>query len=347
MTTPVPPTTTTPSATMARASRGWFRLLLGVVAAMSVPVVAQLRLIVPIERTILFIGPAMAASALVAWWLGGRAWLFAAWAILAGWMLALPTVGEPRFDVMTRGWVLVLAAAFGIVSWMRPGGAFFPRALAATALTFAIAGVLVLSSATTVEGIGQTISGEFAQRLDASVAAFARLMETQEWQQWAARYPGVTAMVQEGEQQLPTIANVGVMAFPALLGLQSLAMLALGWAVFHRSSRTRIGPLLSPLSEFRFGDQLVWGVVLGVTLLVIPALRVAWPVGLNLVVFFGALYALRGLGVLSWFLAPGKPTPMLLIVAACLAGPVVAVFATGLGLADTWIDWRGRMRPAT
>jgi hypothetical protein len=59
------------------------------------------------------------------------------------------------------------------------------------------------------------------------------------------------------------------------------------------------------------------------------------------------LYALRGLGVVSWFLAPGRPTPALLTLAACFAGPVAGLFALGLGLADTWIDWRGRLRPAT
>ena len=41
----------------------------------------------------------------------------------------------------------------------------------------------------------------------------------------------------------------------------------------NRASRTRIGAPLRPLSEFRFSDQLVWGVVVGVTILVLPTLQ--------------------------------------------------------------------------
>ena len=104
---------------------------------------------------------------------------------------------------------------------------------------------------------------------------------------------------------------------------------------------------MRPLSEFRFNDQLVWGLVAGVTLLVLPTLNEARGLGLNLAAFFGVLYALRGLGVLDWFLAPRGFVRVLFIIAIFLAWPVVGVFSLGLGLGDTWIDWRGRARPTT
>lgn len=345
MTAPITPTTA--PAAVATPRTGWFRLLVALVLALSVPVIAQLRLLVPVEQTILFLGPAMAVCSLVAWWAGGRLLMFVAWGILAGWMLAMPIPGAGAFDPLSRGWALLLAAAFGLVSWTQPRRSFLPRALAATGLTFAVALVLIGLGRGRVDDVSRTVADEFSRRLQQVTDEYAARARTPEWREFTERYPGAASVVEQGEQQLPVITRIAITVFPALLGLQSLAMLCLAWAVFHRSSRTRIGPLLQPLSEFRFSDQLVWGVVLGVTLLVLPNLEEARGLGLNLVVFFGALYALRGLGVLSWFLAPGRPTPVLLVVAAMVAGPVVGVFALGLGLADTWIDWRGRLRPAS
>ncbi|MCC6318629.1 MAG: DUF2232 domain-containing protein [Gemmatimonadaceae bacterium] len=346
MTVPTTPSTASPIPVTSPAPRGWFRLLVAMVLALSIPVIAQLRLVVPVEQTILFLGPAMAACGLVAWWLGGRLLMFVAWGGLAVWMLSMSPPSAPSFDPLSRGWVLLVGAAFGVVSWMDPRRTFFPRALAATAIAYAVSlGILAVGSAE-VQDVGRSVSDEFARRLAQVSDQYETRARTPEWRSFVERFPGAADVVEQGEAQLPTIARTSIGIFPALLGLQSLAMLALAYAVFHRSSRTRIGPLLRPLAEFRFSDQLIWGVVLGVTLLVLPRLGEAKGIGLNLVVFFGALYALRGLGVLSWFLAPGRPTPVLLVVAACLAGPVVGIFSLGLGLADTWIDWRGRLRPA-
>jgi hypothetical protein len=328
-------------------ARGWWRLVLAVLLALAVPLVAQLRVIVPIEQTVLFIGPAMAACALAGWMLGGKFWLFAAWGGLAVWMLSVRVAAAGAFDPLSRGWVLLLAAAFGLMCVLGRDKAFFPRALAATALALGVAILLLLVGRSRVDDLGRSVASEFSRRLDVVTREYETRTRTAEWREFARRFPNAIAVIERGEQQLPEIARGALTVFPALLGLQSLALLALAWALFHRASRARIGPPLRTLAEFRFSDQLVWGVVLGVTLLVVPSLREARGIGLNLVVFFGALYALRGLGVLSWFLAPGRPTPVLLVIAAVVAGPVVGIFSLGLGLADTWIDWRGRMRSAT
>lgn len=343
---PEAPSSVPPVAVVPRA-RGWWRLLLGVIVALAVPLVAQLRVVVPIEQTILFVGPGMAACALAGWILGGRFWLFAAWGALATWMLSVRIPEAGAFDSLSRGWVLLLAAAFGLTSVLGRSKPFFPRALGATAMAAGMGLLLLLTGPARLDDLGRTAANEFSRRLDVVTREYDARSRTPEWQEFAQRFPNAIAVIERGERQLPQMARGALTVFPALLGLQSIALLALAWALYHRASRVRIGPPLGTLAEFRFSDQLVWGVVLGVTLLVVPSLREAREVGLNLVVFFGALYALRGLGVLSWFLAPGRPTPVLLVIAAVVAGPVVGIFALGLGLADTWIDWRGRMRPAT
>ena len=160
----------------------------------------------------------------------------------------------------------------------------------------------------------------------------------------------------ETAKELTTLSRWGVAVFPALLALQSLAALALAWATYHRLSRARLGAPLRPLKEFRFNDQLVWGLIVGLTIVLLPTLASLRGVGRNLLVFFGALYAVRGFGVLSWFMAPGSLGVTLSVGFIMLAAPVIQVFAAlvlmflgaaalALGLGDTWADWRNRPRP--
>jgi hypothetical protein len=112
---------------------------------------------------------------------------------------------------------------------------------------------------------------------------------------------------------------------------------------------------LSPLREFRFNDQLVWGLIIGLIVLVVPGLAIGRGIGANLVLFFGALYAMRGLGVLAWFMSPATFAASLVAGSVLVLVPVVNVIAIlgfmtlgvtalGLGVGDTWADWRNRPR---
>jgi len=329
-----------------RREHGWRRVILVLLLALAVPMVAILRLVVPIEQTIVLIAPAMAACALLGWMAEGRAWLAAIWMGLAIWILSTEHPVAGAFDVLARGWATMLAASFGIVSAATPRRPFFSRALSATALSFAVGVLVLMGTKASPSTAARRVSDELGRRLAASEAEWEAREQSAEWKELAQRYPAAAAMVGEGESQLRGIPPVTERLFPALLALESLAALGLAWSLYHRASRTRIGPPLRPLREFRFNDQLIWGVVLGVTLMVVPTLQEARGIGLNLVAFFGALYALRGLGVLDWFLAPRGFVRMLFFIAIFLAWPVVSVFSLGLGLGDTWIDWRGRARPA-
>ena len=125
-----------------------------------------------------------------------------------------------------------------------------------------------------------------------------------------------------------------------LLALQTLAALALGWAIFQRLSRVRVGPPLGALRGFRFNDQLVWGLAVGLTILLLPAFAEAQAIGLNLVVFFAMLYFVRGLGVLAWVSKGGLF--VILAVVLALFPPVLSA----VGLSDTWLDWRSRAKAA-
>jgi hypothetical protein len=342
------------------AERGWWRLLLALAAFLLVPALPQFRALLPIEHTMILLVPALAACCLVGWWAGGRLLLAAIWVGLAV-LVAVQTPAAPSVHYnLARGWSLLLAGAFGLVCLFGARRPFFPRAL--TALTVALVLAFAMSAAGPMNGgqLREAISAEFGRRNAETMAAMRQILTQYSgpWRRLVSRVPRAGELPQQTERQLRALSDAGAQVFPALLALESLGALAFAWAAYHRLSRTRLGSPLAPLKEFRFNDQLVWGLIVGLTIVFLPTLSGFRPAGSNLLVFFGALYALRGLGVLAWFLAPGALVGGLTVGFAMLLWPVLNVVAVlgftllliaalGLGLGDTWADWRRRPRPTT
>ena len=273
--------------------------------------------------------------------MGGRFLLALLWLVLAGWIYSHPVSADPSYDAVVRAWGLILAAAFGLVSMVSPGLRFFPRAMASVALTFSVVGALLVARPNALSRFTETVSDSLRQRSTDALSA---------WNQWAAASPRWQKFESESQDALnhsaiyAKVTNGAAKVLPpagaALLALESLAALALAWGLYHRASRTRLGPPLELLRDFRFNDQLVWGLIAGAAFVVLPALASLRGVGVNLLAFFGALYLLRGLGVLTWFLAPRRIGLALIVLFAIVSWPITL----GLGLGDTWFDLRGRAR---
>jgi hypothetical protein len=123
--------------------------------------------------------------------------------------------------------------------------------------------------------------------------------------------------------------------------LASLSALGLSWWLYHEVSR-RPGEAVGPVREFRFNDQLVWVFVLGLTA-VLASSGFLDRVGINAVVFMGALYALRGAAVLL-FLKGGLSFlgGLFVFLGFLLMAPYMIVGAAFVGLGDTWFDIRAR-----
>lgn len=334
----------------APSERGWGKLLLALAAFLLLPAIPQLRALLPIERTTVLFVPALAACCLVGWWAGGRVLLALLWVALAT-ILTVQTTNLPdAFSNMARGWSLLVAGAFGLVCLFGDRRHFLPRGL--VALTLALILALIMSVLGPVNGAlaQKTVAGELARRNLETMHTLNGFIgdHPEQWQELTTKVPELSEFPATTERALKSISNAGLSAFPALLALESLAGLALAWATYHRLSRTRLGPPLAPLRAFRFNDQLVWGLIVGLTVMFLPTLAAFRGVGRNLLVFFGALYALRGLGVLAWFLAPRAFLTIIAVVFAVLWLPIlgaIGVMAFGLGLGDTWADWRNRVRP--
>jgi hypothetical protein len=311
------------------------------------PLVPLLRVAIPIEQSLILIVPALAACALVGWWAGGRFFLALTWTALAVWLIVTPMPGAPAFVAIAKGWSLLLVASFGVASIMSPRQSFFPRALSAVGLSFAVGIALVLLASKRPDAVERTVRAEYTRRVDSWLADWESVSKTREWTEITRDNPGMDSLARESSDRLKQLPPITARLYPAVLALESLAVLALAWGLYHRVSRARIGAPLAPLKEFRFNDQLVWGLVLGITAVAVPTLKAFQTVGLNLLLFFGALYALRGLGVLAWFFAPGRLMVALTIGLAIFMWPLLGVFALGIGLGDTWLDWRSKPRPTT
>lgn len=339
----------TEAAEPAPREHGWRRLLLGLVVFLFVPAIPPLRAVLPIEQTYLLLGTTVAAASWVGWRRGGRLLLALAWTGVAVWLLFRPMAGSDEYAAFARGWALLSGAAFGLVCLITRSKPFLTRALWSLAVS-----LLVCITALTAVGsgpvrLGRVVATELSDRVESTVGALRARTATPEWEELVRENPtrarAATQMMEAVEAQLRDMAPVGATLFLAMLAFESLAAFGLAWSLYHRLTRARIGPPLSQFREFRFDDQLVWGVVTGLLMVLVPRLA-EWKVfGLNLLAFFGALYGLRGLGVMIWFLAaPGW------LLGLVLVSVLVAVFLplwtvpVGLGLGDTWWNLRRRVR---
>jgi hypothetical protein len=135
--------------------------------------------------------------------------------------------------------------------------------------------------------------------------------------------------------------------FPGLAAVLGLAGLRLAWGWYQRVASSPLGSTPARLVDFRFNDQLVWGLALALALTLFVPEGPGAALGRNFLFVLGALYALRGLAVTATF-AAGLPR----FVGALLAASAVLLFpfaATGLfllGVADTWVDFRRRLAPS-
>ena len=339
----------------APSERGWGKLLLALAAFLFLPHVPPFTALLPVEETLVLLLPALAACCLAGWWAGGRLFLAVLCIALTLRVLALDSTPGSFYNLV-RGWSLLVAGGFGLACLLGAQRPFFSRALTALSVAVAIVLAMGIRGPLTPTRIGESMQVEFERRNEAAMVMFRTAVT--EHPGIMKRMPESGPLLSEFSLRLQETTKTGVELFPSLLFLESLVAMALAWTTYHRIARTRLGAPLGPLKNFRFNDQLVWGLIAGLAIVFLPALGFIEGAGRNLLVFFGALYAIRGFGVLSWFLAPGVLAATLMVGFAMLWWPVLSVVAIsgfvlltlaafGLGLGDTWADWRRRPRPTT
>lgn len=235
-----------------------------------------------------------------------------------------------------RGWAVLVGGCFLALSFRWPEKKFFSKGLGAVVGAFLGMGLLF-----------QVRPGDWSV---VDWAVRTRIETTVSWFLGSVRANLGPEAVPAGleSQILETVASQAVV-FPALLGLASLSALGLSWWLFHQISR-RPGEAIGPLRDFRFNDQLVWVFLIGLTAFLATSGAMD-RVGINAVVFMGALYALRGAAVLL-FLKGGISFlgGLFMFLGFLVLAPYLILGAACVGLGDTWLDIRARRastRPGT
>lgn len=241
--------------------------------------------------------------------------------LLAGAALGLREAGPLWY--IERGWALLLAGGFALGTALAPERRVLDRSLASVAIAGATVAALGVMRPELVADLDWRISGQFSQAL----AAYD--LET-----WGGR---------SVEAAVGRAVSLWEAVYPAMLALASISALGVVGYVLGRV-RGELRPL-PPLREFRFGDHLVWVLVLGLGLLVLPAGAWAERAGGNIVTVMGGLYLLRGLAVLVWLGASVLSSGWVIgawVLAALVLYPVTVGASLVMGISDTWLDLRSR-----
>jgi hypothetical protein len=280
-----------------------------------------------------FVLPALALLLIVSGPSTLREW----WWIVASVLWVIYSLGRVGLFEQTELALGVLVAGAFVVTMLRGPRTAFAGAL--RALVLGGAGLAVWGA---WFGVGwQDVKLAFLREL----WGMARLMTHPEFYDGGS--PSGPAWQSIGDQ-IAGQAGAGVMVMPGILALVAVGGLVMAWSWYHRISRHPIGRPLGRLADFRFSDQLVWGVVAGLGIMVLPAPAPVRELAGNVTLFFGGLFAVRGLAVTRTWLAQA-PGPLLLFMALSLMffAPVALGGLLSLGLADTWLDFRRRMTPPT
>jgi hypothetical protein len=143
-------------------------------------------------------------------------------------------------------------------------------------------------------------------------------------------------------------AVVPARVFPALAGIgSSAAALAVAWWAAGRVAG--IAPRrLGRLTEFRFPDGLVWVLIAGLALILLPPAGLGAAAGPEPGGVHGRAVRLAGLGVtVSLVLAMvGRNRLMLVVlgVVGIMLYPILVAGTLLLGVTDTWLDLRSSRR---
>ena len=232
------------------------------------------------------------------------------------------------FWYIERGWALLLGGWFLAVTLRWPRVRFINRGLGAVAGTFGVMGLLFW----TRPGQWAVVNWAITSRMESGMALAIQAVK-------GSLGPEAVSMGFEA-RALEAMAFQGTI-FPALLGLASLSALGTAWWLHLRLGKSRQEGI-GPLGGFRFNDQLVWVFILGLGALLGTS---GFPeqVGTNAVVFMGALYALRGVGVVLFL--TGGPSffgGILLLLGFFFVAPLLLAGAFVIGLGDTWLNLRVR-----
>ena len=259
------------------------------------------------------------------------------WTIVGGLLLVLAfLLSSGNLAIVSRGWALMLGAAFLALTLARPGWDVISRALASTAISLVVGSVAIAATGQS-EALDQAIRRQLTEVSALTIGDLQRRVPDATW----------VAELRTASEQ---IANAQAELFVALLALQSIVALALAaWWVRRVGRSDSESFVLARLRDFRFSDELIWVLIAGVVGLLLPLGTVGDRIALNALAFMAALYALRGLAVFVFLATESRSVATMILGALALVFlyPIALTAALMMGVGDTWLDVRSRVAAAT
>ncbi|MEJ2539759.1 MAG: hypothetical protein P8188_07290 [Gemmatimonadota bacterium] len=232
---------------------------------------------------------------------------------------------------MELAWTVLVGGWFAALTLRRPDARLLHRGLAAVGASVVVVAAAFLARPGWWGVVDWSVRDELTT---GAVQALGILREVQGSEGLPPGFSDTVYGMAEAQANL----------FPAFLGLATLAGLAVAWWLYARLSLAQDGAL-APLRELRFDDQLIWVFIGGLLLVVLTAGEGWTRIGSNTLVFMGVLYVLRGAAVvlfvnggLSWI------GGIVLALAMLLVAPVILGATLLIGLGDTWLDIREKVR---
>lgn len=258
-----------------------------------------------IRRLPQFLATAVAMVFLLVGARDGMWYVYRAWALMVGGMFAALAIGVPSWRLTSK---LVASVGGTVAVW------------------FGLLGLRREAWATLDWTVGDQLRAGYST-----------------WMQ-------VMMVMRDGEPIPPAIASglyrtieVQASMYPAMVALESVAALGVAWWLYVRLVH-RGTDGLGPFGAFRFNDHLIWLMIAGLLLMVVPGDGGISRIGANVAAFMAGLYAFRG-GAVVAFVSGGVSFAgsVLIAIGFLLAAPFLLGFALFLGIADTWLDLRARV----
>ncbi len=259
-----------------------------------------------------------------------------------------------------RAWLVTLAALSAMLL-VSPGG-LAAEVTGASAVLLAGTAILVTPRRGTAFG-----NAALAVLLALAAVVFWAVVFRVGWgdiqQALVRQWSDMTRQMLHGNlsRDVGSLAEPVARLFPARMALSGLLGVVLAAEWHHRIAVHPIGRRPGPFTEFRVPMGVVWltSAALAMMLISAPAsaslretpaglelvgiiVSALGTLGLNLLVVVGGLYAACGMAVTGRILRPGFGTVLLGAVLVFLL-PFVLLGLAGIGLADTWIDFRRRL----
>ncbi len=316
-------------------------VLWGLAAFLVCPFLPFAELLIPIQQTLLLLVPVIAACSIVGWKLGGRPALAVVWITLSVWMLLQPA-GPPgsQYDLMVRGWAILLAASFGLVSLWSATMPFFSRALFSIGLAAGVGFLIALSSPSGIARFQRAAGEELTRRASSTISKIEDGRSTPEW----AIARGKSARAGSTVRRLRD-ADAGSAAgcCVATAGTRGAGVARRVGTRLGRLSETLAGAYrAAPQPADRVHLQRSAGVGAGRWRHALPAagVRRGTECRLQPAALFRRLYLIRGVGILGW-MAKGR---YVYVVILSFLPQVFVIVTLALGLGDTWLDLRKRAK---